>query len=44
MNDYHKPQGTPYSKMSSEQKLRFICKLAVAIISFGFIFPNVMSD
>ena len=36
--------GTPYAKMSSEQKLRFILKLAVCILTFGFAFPNVMSD
>jgi len=30
--------------MTSKQKTVFICKLVVSIISFGFIFPNLMSD
>lgn len=37
-------QGTPYDRMSGKQKLRFIFKLAVCILTFGFIFPNVMAD
>jgi hypothetical protein len=37
-------QGTPYAKMSGQQKIRFICKLAVCILTFGFVFPNVMAD
>ncbi len=35
---------TPYKEMRTEQKLKFILKLAVCIVSFGMIFPNVMSD
>ena len=34
----------PFSQMSSGQKLIFLGKLVVSIVSFGFIFPNVMSD
>ena len=37
-------QGTPYEKMNAPQKLRFICKLVVCILTFGFVFPNVMAD
>ena len=36
--------ATAYKDMTAKQKLRFIAKLAVCIISFGFIFPNVMGD
>ncbi len=36
--------STPYKDMTPDQKLKFICKLAICIISFGMIFPNVMSD
>jgi len=36
--------GTPYAQMTLAQKIRFISKLTVCIISFGFIFPNVMSE
>lgn len=36
--------STPYKDMTPDQKLKFIFKLAICIISFGMIFPNVMSD
>ena len=34
----------PFKDMTPPQKLKFICKLTVCILSFGMIFPNVMSD
>jgi hypothetical protein len=37
-------QGTPYKQMTPRQKLGFVVKLAVCILSFGMLFPNVMSD
>jgi hypothetical protein len=37
-------QGTPYHRMTPRQKARFIAKLVVCILTFGFIFPNVMGD
>jgi len=37
-------QGTPYEKMDAGQKFRFICKLVICILTFGFVFPNVMGD
>jgi len=36
--------GKPYAQMTAAQKFRFICKLTLCILSFGFIFPNVMSE
>ena len=30
--------------MTGKQKFVFVCKLALSIISFGFIYPNLMSD
>jgi hypothetical protein len=36
--------GTPYSKMTMAHKVRFIVKLAVCILTFGFVFPNIMGD
>jgi hypothetical protein len=39
-----KSTGTPYGEMKPNQKAMFILKLALCIISFGFIFPNIMSD
>ena len=37
-------QGTPYKQMTPRQKLSFVIKLTVCILSFGMLFPNVMSD
>jgi len=34
----------PWTAMSGQQKLAFVCKVVVSIISFGFIFPNLMND
>jgi hypothetical protein len=33
-----------FKQMSGGQKTVFILKLAVCIVSFGMIFPNLMSD
>ena len=37
-------QSLKYSDMSPKQKAVFILKVAVSIMSFGFIYPNLMSD
>jgi hypothetical protein len=37
-------KSPPFKQMTSGQKFVFICKLALSIISFGFIYPNLMSD
>ena len=39
-----KTEGTPYNEMAPAQKVKFIIKLAICIITFGIAFPNVMSD
>jgi hypothetical protein len=39
-----KPEGTPYNRMKPKQKVLFIIKVAVCILTFGMAFPNVMSD
>jgi hypothetical protein len=36
--------ATPYAQMKPKQKVRFILKLVVCILTFGFVFPNVMGD
>ena len=36
--------GTPYERMTRREKIKFVFKVAVCILSFGFIFPNVMGD
>jgi hypothetical protein len=38
-----KPKPT-FKQMSPQQKFVFILKLTVSILSFGLIFPNLMSD
>ena len=35
---------TAYKDMTRTQKVRFIFKLAACILTFGYAFPNVMSD
>jgi hypothetical protein len=35
---------TPYAQMTGKQKFHFVLKLVVCIITFGFVFPNVMGD
>jgi hypothetical protein len=39
-----KSSGTPYGEMKPKQKVIFILKLAICIMTFGMAFPNVMSD
>ena len=33
-----------YKDMSPSQKLRYILKLATCILTFGFVYPNIMND
>lgn len=33
-----------FKQMSPRQKTMFVLKLAVSILSFGMIFPNLMND
>ena len=48
----HNPQKAPqaaqpslkFAQMTGRQKAVFICKLAVCILSFGFIFPGISSE
>ena len=39
-----KQEGVPLKQMKPGQKVVFILKLAVCILTFGIVFPNVMSD
>ena len=39
------PKRKPkFSEMRPAQKAMFIVKLTISILSFGMIFPNIMSD
>jgi hypothetical protein len=33
-----------FSEMARREKIVFVLKLAVCIVSFGMIFPNIMND
>ena len=35
---------TPYAQMKPAQKFRFVFRLAVCILTFGFVFPNIMGE
>ena len=37
-------RGTPFGDMLPNQKMLFVLKVTLCVISFGFIFPNVMSS
>ncbi len=37
-------QPLTFKEMTPPQKFRFVMKVAVCILSFGFVYPNVMSD
>ena len=35
---------TSFKEMTRRQKLVFVLKIAACILSFGFIYPNIMHD
>ena len=37
-------KSVPFKQMTPRQKAVFICKLTISILSFGFIYPHLMSD
>jgi len=37
-------KSKPWAEMNGNQKFAFVCKLTISIISFGFIYPNLMND
>lgn len=52
MHDKHAAQGSaapastsvPFRDMTPRQKAVFLSKLVLSLLSFGFIFPNLMRD
>jgi hypothetical protein len=50
MSDKQAAQGSaatarkPFKQMTRREKTIFIAKLAISILSFGMIFPNLMQD
>lgn len=39
-----KPEGTPYKDMKRPQKIKFVLKVILCVLTFGLAFPNVMGD
>jgi hypothetical protein len=37
-------EGKPFSKMGFVEKLVFLFKLVIFLVTFGFAFPRVLSD
>jgi hypothetical protein len=48
MDDYDEEQpsltGKKWRDMTDREKLTFLGKLFIALCTFGFVYPNVMSD
>lgn len=38
------PPSLRFSEMTRRQKIVFVLKLVVCVISFGMIYPNIMND
>ena len=36
--------GKKWENMTGGEKVSFVCKLFIALCTFGFVYPNVMSD
>jgi hypothetical protein len=36
--------SVPFREMTLRQKFVFVCKVAVCILSFGFVFPHILID
>jgi hypothetical protein len=35
---------TKFDEMKPLQKVKHVCKIALCILSFGFIYPHIMSE
>jgi len=45
MTDHHlTKQPVKFGEMTPRQKFVFVIKVTLSVISFGFIYPNIMSD
>ena len=42
--DVNTVTGIPFSRMSGTEKVKHVAKVVVFLLSFGFIFPNILSD
>ena len=37
-------KSVPFKEMPPLQKVFFVCKLTISILSFGFLYPHMWSD
>jgi len=37
-------QRTKFDEMKPFQKVKHVCKIALCVLSFGFIYPHIMSE
>ena len=44
VDDINVITSKPFSKMTGVEKVKHVAKVIVFLLSFGFIFPNVLSD
>ncbi len=42
--DVNTVTGKPFSRMSGTEKVKHVAKVVVFLLSFGFVFPNILSD
>ncbi len=42
--DVNTVTGQPFSQMSRMEKVKHVAKVVVFLLSFGFIFPNILSE
>jgi hypothetical protein len=43
-NDVNTVTGKPFSRMTGAEKVRYVGKVIVFLVTFGFVFPNVLID
>jgi hypothetical protein len=42
--DVNVVNSKPFSAMTGAEKAKFIAKVAVFLVTFGFVFPNILVD
>lgn len=44
LKDVNAITGRPFSQMTGLEKMKHAGKVIVFLLSFGFVFPNILSD
>jgi hypothetical protein len=42
--DVNAVTGKPFSTMTGAEKAKYVVKVAVFLVTFGFVFPNILVD